>query len=373
MDFFDIAKTYPTVCAAGDKYFVSVTVNRKCFMYITVGGKKYFNAVCGVNISETAAHLASVPSEILNEQKQYSVTLIPIVKRRSYSGKTLPEITKNFVFKPLEKGKEKINIIHIADTHNLTKKPIEYGKYFGENLDLLILNGDIGENAQTEKVYLNTYFISGEITKGAIPCIISRGNHDLRGPAAEALDKYFPLVDGKTYYNLKIGDLSFMVLDCGEDKDDSDKEYGNSVSCREFRAEETKFIEKSVQNDIYKNSKMNIVLCHMPFTILNNEKKFAIEKDTYSKWVELTSRINPKLYLFAHIHLFFIVNPGDEMDSFGQSCPALSGSEINKKGGRFSLAALTLYPDRNKVEIKQVGDILDKSKYGLENTDYFVI
>jgi 3',5'-cyclic AMP phosphodiesterase CpdA len=58
---------------------------------------------------------------------------------------------------------------------------------FGDDIDLLVLNGDISDHSSSVQNISMIYQIASGITEGRRPCIYSRGNHDMRGAFAEHL------------------------------------------------------------------------------------------------------------------------------------------------------------------------------------------
>ena len=58
------------------------------------------------------------------------------------------------------------------------------------------------------------------------PILYNRGNHETRGIYADHLPEYFPKVGGNYYKLYMAGSVAVLLLDCGEDKPDSDIEYG---------------------------------------------------------------------------------------------------------------------------------------------------
>ena len=57
---------------------------------------------------------------------------------------------------------------------------------------------------------------------GEVPAFFARGNHETRGAFSVNFPEYFPTNSGKLYYAFRQGPVYFIVLDCGEDKPDSD-------------------------------------------------------------------------------------------------------------------------------------------------------
>lgn len=46
--------------------------------------------------------------------------------------------------------------------------------------------------------------------------------------------------DGRSYYTFKVGCIWGILVDTGEDKEDSHAEYGGIICCHDFRLEQEK-------------------------------------------------------------------------------------------------------------------------------------
>lgn len=136
----------------------------------------------------------------------------------------------------------------LAETHSRVDDPCRAAKYFGDKLDMLILNGDIPAESKTPEDIRAIYDITSELTHGEIPLVFARGNHDYRGRLATDLPDYIGTRDGETYFTFRIGSLWGVALDCGEDKMDSDVEYGGLVDCHDMREKETKFLKRVIEH-----------------------------------------------------------------------------------------------------------------------------
>ena len=235
------------------------------------------------------------------------------------------------------------------------------------------MNGDIPNHSGDVENFNSIYRIAAGITHGHCPVVFSRGNHDTRGIHAEEFGLYTPTQNGKTYYSFRVGSLWGLVLDCGEDKDDSHEEYGHTVCFHHFRQQETKFIKNIISNakteydaDGVKN---RIVICHIPFTYVH-ESPFDIEQDTYSEWAQLLrDYVHPQLMLFGHNHCERFCPVGDALDHLGQPCAAvIAGMPFkNEANGirRYAGAAIEMYADKAKIVFNtNDGEIL-----GMHETD----
>ena len=327
----------PTVCAVEDYYLIAVPVRKKVLMHVEIGGKRFFNHSNGVRVSDTCVQMFKVPSALLNEHKEYKIYFKQIYKRLAYSVSTGEEQALTYKFKPLEKT-ENINICHISDTHGQRKAPFGCGSFFGDDLDLLILNGDISSSTERMSQVILPYQIASDITKGEIPVIISRGNHDLRGENAEKLDKLLPTANGKSYYTVSLGEISFLVTDCGEDKVDEHREYGGTAAYHGFREEETEFIRSVAEKDGFLNKKYRFVISHIPFPIRNtnpwgSEKApFDIENDIYDEWTALVNEsFKPQFFFGGHYHEIELIRKDSERNTRKVCCDILLGSKPEGK------------------------------------------
>lgn len=348
-----ILRSGPVVCAVGDNYHIMVPTKKKVLMSIVVGDKIYYNHSNGIRRSDVPVQRFIVPQKILDSVKKYTVIYEEMIMRMAYScvkGET-GEI--EYSFKPLEKNNN-INIYHISDCHGLLKPSVDAASFFGNDLDLLILNGDIASSSSKLSDIFLTYDIAYRVTKGEIPCIISRGNHDLRGKMAEKLDIMLPCHNGNSYYSVKLNNLWLLLLDCGEDKPDSHEEYSSTVACHQFREEETEFLEKIVDNAQReysgKNIKYKIVVSHIPFSHNNTheccgERPFNIETQLYTHWCDiLREKVKPNFCLSGHLHKYELCPIGGKYDNKGLNIPIIIGGKPfdDKKNKSTAGAAITL-------------------------------
>lgn len=356
-------KVYPSVFAVEDEYQIIIPTKKELLMWIRVGDEEYFDDSNGILRSSSPIHRISVPMEELDRAKKYTVCYRRVVKRKPYGTKTKGVEEYTYTFNPVEKGKP-LNVYHISDSHGRIEESVKSAKNAGD-IDLLILNGDIASHSGSVKNIEIMYHIAAGVTKGRVPCVFSRGNHDLRGSCAEFLEDYTPNYNGKSYYTFRLGDIWGMVLDCGEDKSDSDEEYGNTICCRNFRKRELNFINCVADKKEYEDSdiKYKLVICHMPFTYRGHiGDKFDIENDMYDEWSRIIREsIKPNLILYGHTHTVEFSLPGGKLDSRGQGCPVLIGArprligESDKDGFTGSLIRFD-YPDVKATFVDNQGN-----------------
>ncbi len=344
--FPDIFVTAPIVYAVGHSYQIMIPVKEPCVMWVRVGDHCYYDDSNGILRSARTTHRMIVPMEVLNEEKQYTVCWRTVPERKPYFTVPGEEETYSSVFRPV--GKSPVRLYHIADAHNRVELPVAAGSYFGGELDLLVLNGDIPNDSGSVENFRNIHEIAGQLTKGEIPVVFSRGNHDMRGIFAEKIEEHTPTDNGRSYFTFRLGHLWGLVLDCAEDKPDKNAEYGFMNCCEDFRRRETDFIRAIIAdaaNEYDADGVENrIVISHNPFSE-TLRPPFDIEVETYTEWCRLLKEhIKPQLILCGHMHQTYVTHPGDERDHKGQPCPVFVASLPAKES--YAGGAVELFTDR---------------------------
>ena len=326
-------EAYPSVFAVNDSYQIFIPFNCEVIVSVIVGNNEYYDDSNGIMRSNTNIHKVEVPISELDTSGRYTLVYKKMIERKPYFPTSEEAKKLDFDFYPV-KNNTNINIYHIADAHNIEEAVISAGSYFGNALDLLILNGDIPNHSGKIENFNTIFKIASSITKGSIPTVFARGNHDTRGIFAENFGDYTPTDNGRTYYTFKLGSLWGLILDCGEDKPDDHPEYGGTVCFHRFRQKETDFIRRVIVNSNteynYPDVKHKLVICHIPFTHIQ-EPPFDIEQDIYREWTRLLrEEIKPDLLLYGHIHITEIWRKDSDKDAYGQPCHAIVGSKPKK-------------------------------------------
>lgn len=345
--------TTPIVYAVKNTYQIIVPVNCETVMWVQVGDSCFYDDSNGILRSASTTHRMTIPMELLDQEKQYKVCYRIIHKRKPYFTESSDVLEYISVFYPIKNTP--IHIYHIADAHNMIQDPVSAGKYFGDKLDLLILNGDIPNHCGNIENFNAIHQIASQLTSGERPVVFSRGNHDMRGIYAEQLEYHTPTDDGRSYYTFRLGHLWGIVLDCGEDKADDSEAYGHTICCQDFRTRQTEYLKKVITNckQEYESEgiKNRIVICHVPFTE-KFEKSFNIEEKTYREWSRLLREyIHPQLMICGHQHQAYISHVGSEKDEFGQPCPVVVGSSMQKGEYSFVGAAIRLFSNSCEIEM----------------------
>lgn len=361
----------PVVCAVGEDYYIMIPTKCEALVKVRVGDTEYFNHSNGIRRSDTRMQRVFVPGYRLNEAGEYTVVFEKVIKRLDYSCLKEPAVSETFTFRPLTKT-DGINIYHLSDCHGTYKPSVKAAQWFGDDLDLLVLNGDIASHSTSINDIMLSYKIAYDVTKGSIPVIISRGNHDLRGKYAEQLENLLPSDCGRSYYNVRLGSLWCSLVDCGEDKEDRHREYGGTAAYHSFRLDETEFLKKTVAHAACEYDapgvEHKIIISHVPITKRNTEecrgeRPFDIENDIYNEWCDiLKTSVRPDFLLAGHFHQHSVWRAGGPADDRGVPFDVVIGGKPFGDGKGMIGAAITL----NKDDIKVVFTDNNKKVYGEE-------
>ena len=132
-------------------------------------------------------------------------------------------------------------------------------------LDFVMLNGDMSNSTESEEQLFRDFIdASVRLYASETPIFYNRGNHETRGVFADRLRDYFPTRDGRYYQLRKVGSVCFLLLDCGEDKPDSDIEYGGLSDYDAYRREEAEWLREAVASEAFRNASARVVFLHIP-------------------------------------------------------------------------------------------------------------
>ena len=363
-----VFRAFPAVYAVGADYHIFIVPNTRAVMWCRVGDKVYRDEANGVMRSECPVHRIVVPAEELDKAGAYTVGYRTFKERVAYYNKVVEEGEVSFGFRPVRT--ENPGFFLISDVHSHIEAGIAAARAF-EGMDFLIVNGDIHNDSATLEQMLSDHILAGNITRGGIPAVFSRGNHDLRGSWAEKQPELAPLPGGCSYGTFRLGPVWGVILDAAEDKPDEFCEYGGVNCCHEFRLRETAFLRELVtrKSSEYEapGVKYRVAVAHINFSE-PHKPPFDIEYGIYAQWCELLrEKIRPCCCLYGHVHRNYITMPGAERDIFDLGAPAIVAGvpEPGEKGTGFSGAGITLTPEAIGVRyIDQTGRTLEEHRIG---------
>lgn len=361
----------PSVFRVGCDYQIIFRTKTKGLGWVEIDGARYTDEECGL-LKYGTVHKISVPGVALDEKKKYTVVFIEYKEKPPYFPKGVETVRKEYSFIPCEG--EDFTLFQFADTHGAVITPLEaYRKFVesrgGRDADVIVLNGDINDSSDTVECFDVSFALAGEAVHGTRPVLYSRGNHDTRGHAAELLPDYIPTAfrEGRreTFYTFRLGSLWGIVLDCGEDKYDTNEEYGGTVYFDNFRRRETAYLE-SVLADAENEWNApgvttRIALCHVPF-VEHFKFPFDVGGEYYEKWTRILSEMNTDLLVCGHMHRAYFVQPHTEGCRDADFPTAVMSIPVHDENGRriYTGGAVVKENGERYAAIVSGGDVSEK-------------
>ena len=236
------------------------------------------------------------------------------------------------------------------DTYDMLRDTL---RVEGISPDFIVFNGDcLPEPYDREHAMRMIHNLADPIGGAETPIFFIRGNHEIRNFYSAGMHSLIGYPNDKTYGGISWGDTRFMVLDCGEDKPDDNREYAGFNDFTQLRAEETEFIKQELKSPAFKKAKRRILLSHIP--IFGNDDKYQPCRDA---WAPLLQSQPFDLAICAHTHRFNYAPQGLE----GATYPVINGDGpriyrasviiLQKRGKSLHLRTLSRKPE-NCIEVE---------------------
>ena len=139
------------------------------------------------------------------------------------------------------------------------------------------------------------------------PVLYVRGNHEMRGEYAWAMDECINNFQGKSYGSFTWKGTRWVVLDCGEDKPDNNKEYFGMIECADMRKEETLFLQKELTSKAFRKAQSRILLSHVP--LWGNVDSYQPGSEL---WRTMLEKAPFNVCITGHVHKFNYLPPNDK-------------------------------------------------------------
>jgi len=358
----------PCVFAVGNEYQIAFNTTEFGVAWLEVGEKTYRSSRNGLMLSETLIHKITVPMAELDAAKGYRVCFRALPERRPYFPQLGELQTKDYAFRPVD-GSKPVRAYMLADTHSRVDEPTRAAKQYGE-IDLLIMNGDVPAESKTPEDIRAIFDLTSNAAGGEIPVVFARGNHDYRGRLATELTDYIGTRAGNTWFTFRLGGIWGIVLDCGEDKDDGNIEYGGMVDCHSMRLAETEFIKDVIaradEEYLAPGVTTRIAVSHLPFMssrVAAEHEQFNIEVPLFTEWTQLLNQMNLNCMLSGHMHNVYVTHPGDEDMRMPANFPVVVGSAV------FTGKRVCNYPGHEGATFICIGVEISPEKIAIIATD----
>ena len=287
----------PVVYAVEDTYQIVFSTNHSATAWVEVGGEKYYDLFAGSMKSEDTVHKITVPQEKLDSARGYSIHAEKMIYRGPFGGFKGKEISKSYDFRPVNSA-DGLVYYTITDAHHAHDGAVDAARAV-EGLDFLVVLGDSVGMVEYEKDVQYSNLIAHDVTRGEIPVVYARGNHEIKGNYAEKLYKYVGSKNESFYYWFTLSDVFGITLDLGEDHNDGWWEFYGTDRFTLYHAEQTAFLEQLVAEKPYENYAYTLVACHIPIQFVNSRKDHVEVK---AAWTELLNEIQPDMAVYGHQH-----------------------------------------------------------------------
>ncbi len=318
----------PVVYAVEDEYQITFTTASKGEAWVVIDGVEYNDTFAGYRYTENTIHKISVPMEALDQAGEYTVYTRAMLLRGPYCSLQGETISKTYKWKGMDTS-DGFNYYVISDNHNTMKTPLAAASYWGEDLDLLISCGDTVSWIDREADLTNMLYLASDITKGEIPVVYARGNHETKGVLADEYHKYVgSTAEEKFYFTFRIKNLWGIVLDVGEDHADDFVEYAGIAKFDAYRAEQTAWLDEvlaNAENEFdAEGVDYRIAVSHIPLAIKYKNDHAGAAKD---EWLKRLNQMKLTILYSGHVHELWYVDPSFEAGSTLTQVPEYSGKE----------------------------------------------
>lgn len=325
IQLFNKINCIPAVYAVEDTYQITFTSRAKGTAWVVIDGVEYSDTYAGYRETENTIHKITVPMDVLDNAKEYTVCTRSMLLRGPYSSLQGKVITKTYNWKGVN-AEDGINYYVLSDNHNTLKTPERAGNYFGDSLDFLVSCGDTVSWIDREADLSNFLYLAGNITKGEVPVIYARGNHETKGVKAHEYYQYVGSKDEKYYYTFRLGNIWGIVLDVGEDHADDFIEYYGAAEFDAYRDEQTEFLDQVLANAETEfdapGVDYRIAVCHIPLTVKYNNDHAGSHKDA---WLERLNQMKLTMLYGGHVHELWYIDDSFEAGSTLEQCEEYSG------------------------------------------------
>lgn len=252
-----------------------------------------------------------------NTEYEYRIVSVPIVQFRlsqNIYGDTIR--SPWYKFKTLNPKAESCSFITTSDTHDDAKKYETLLSYLPlDSMDMAFLLGDILSHFSREgQPYIS--FIDASVEKFAKekPFVLVRGNHDTRGRLARTYPQYIYRPDNHFYGTYQLGDTYIILLDTGEDKEDSHHDYSGITAFDDYRTEQAEWLKKILKTKEFREAKRRIVLAHIPPMPRGESTRASRHASDilYQTYLPILNEGNINLMICGHTHRFQLMTPTKE-------------------------------------------------------------
>jgi Icc-related predicted phosphoesterase len=217
---------------------------------------------------------------------------------------------------------KKLSFLALSDMHTDTAKLANLLKIGGiDSTDLVFYNGDMMNYYDQENQPYDCFIDkSVDVFATRKPFVMTRGNHELRGKLAYDFQRFIPRENHKLYGTYKVGNVIFVILDCGEDKRDNNVELGGDFGYAAFDkyiVEQAEWLKKTVRCKEFLQAKYRIAIGHFPPYNIVGDNEFGTKLESGISRIEkyllpYLNKAKIDLMISGHKHKFLYLPPSEK-------------------------------------------------------------
>ena len=174
---------------------------------------------------------------------------------------------KPYAIRTMDAEKEDCTFTMVNNIHGRDSMMLALTKGLKEQKpDFVVFNGDmVSFMGSVEDIETGFMTRATETFATDVPLVYVRGNYETRGPGFSEYLNLFPTPTNTPYFTFRQGPVAFVVLDSGEDKPDSDIEYGGTAAYDAYREQMAEWLKEAVKSEEFRSAPVKIALLHIPF------------------------------------------------------------------------------------------------------------
>lgn len=334
----------------GDVYTVEFISNRNGLGFVEVSRdgrtETYYHTEHGKRVAHTTIHQIEIPKEKLQGATYRAgvKSVLFTVSNQTFFGNTTYGQSIHFKSPANDEG---ATFFTVSDVHTQPKGAVKAIEKHFDELDFIVCLGDMVSFSGNHYDLTMLVDSMARLSKGALPVVFTRGNHELMGEGANAIEDYIPTPTGQFYYTFTYNNAYFIVNDMGADKPDDNRGFSGLSDGVNYRLSQHDFFEDALQNA---SGDYVIHLSHIPISTESEPLKSNLEGIIQM----LSGKID--LSIAGHTHKFLVEEPSDRVPftviQEGGNIGKFPGSYI---GGIFTLRGGHITVD----QVDASGNILD--------------
>lgn len=291
----------------GDVYTVEFISNRNGLGFVEVSRdgrtETYYHTEHGKRVAHTTIHQIEIPKEKLQGATYRAgvKSVLFTVSNQTFFGNTTYGQSIHFKSPANDEG---ATFFTVSDVHTQPKGAVKAIEKHFDELDFIVCLGDMVSFSGNHYDLTMLVDSMARLSKGALPVVFTRGNHELMGEGANAIEDYIPTPTGQFYYTFTYNNAYFIVNDMGADKPDDNRGFSGLSDGVNYRLSQHDFFEDALQNA---SGDYVIHLSHIPISTESEPLKSNLEGIIQM----LSGKID--LSIAGHTHKFLVEEPSDRV------------------------------------------------------------